>query len=125
MQQNASAVGLLHAIWAVCACLRWSQNVRRLNDSLLPRRLWPAGPQRVGKEVLELLPQSPAMTATQTSHAFIRWTVTTCLAWLALWPSMCDTGGLRTMSVKSTVGSYPRMRKQPLLPQRAEHVVGM
>ena len=62
MLRNASAIGLQQAVWALLwvSIYVWSQNVRRLNASLLPHTLWPAGLQRVGKELLELLLQSPA-----------------------------------------------------------------
>ena len=45
LQRNASAVGLHHITFARLreSVYTWSQNVRRLDDSLLPSSLWPAG----------------------------------------------------------------------------------
>ena len=53
----SSAAGLLHATFARLrvSIYMWSQNVRRLDDSHLPRHLRPAGLSRVGKEVQGLL----------------------------------------------------------------------
>ena len=48
---------LLGCCWNICTCwfvsaYIWSQNARRLDDSLLPRRLWRAGQQGPGKRDL-------------------------------------------------------------------------
>ena len=43
----------------------WSQKVRRLDDSLLPRRLLPAGLGRAGEEGQALLLPLPALAAAQ------------------------------------------------------------
>ena len=63
--RNASATGLQQDI---CACLcvsvyMWFQKVRRPDDSLLPRRLLPAGLGRAGQEGPALLLRSSALAA--------------------------------------------------------------
>ena len=63
--RNASATGLQQDI---CACLcvsvyMWAQKVRRLDDSLLPRRLLPACLGRAGEEGQVLLLRSSASAA--------------------------------------------------------------
>ena len=52
LQRNASAVGQHHTTFkfARMSVYMWSQNVLRLDMSLLPRRLWPAGRGSAGKE---------------------------------------------------------------------------
>ena len=52
LQRNASAVGQHHTTFkfARMSVYMWSQNVLRLDMSLLPRSLWPAGRGRAGKE---------------------------------------------------------------------------
>ena len=50
----------------VCVCVSvymWSQKVHRLDDSLLPRRLLPAGLGRAGQEGPALLLRSSALAA--------------------------------------------------------------
>ena len=64
---SASATGLQQDI---CACVSvpvsmWPQKVRRLDDSLLPRRLLPAGLWRAGEEGQALLLPLPALAAAQ------------------------------------------------------------
>ena len=63
--RNASATGLQQDI---CLCVSvsvcvWSQTVRRLDDSLLPRQLLPAGLWRAGGEGQALLLRSCALAA--------------------------------------------------------------
>ena len=63
----ASATGLQQDI---CACVSvpvsmWPQKVCRLDDSLLPRRLLPAGLWRAGEEGQALLLPLPALAAAQ------------------------------------------------------------
>ena len=50
----------------MCLCVSvymWSQKVRRLDDSLLPRRLLPAGLERAGQDGPALLLRSFALAA--------------------------------------------------------------
>ena len=64
---NASATWLQQDIRA-CLCVSvymWSQKVRRPDDSLLPRRLLPAGLGRAGEEGQALLLPLPALAAVQ------------------------------------------------------------
>ena len=101
LQLDASAVGLHHT---TCARLRvsvymcsqkLSQNGRRLDVSLLSRRLWPAGRDDAGKRGTGAASTIPTLrsysdfTCVQPMDCDYR----ACLAWLALWPSWCDTGG--------------------------------
>ena len=80
--------------------------------------LWLACLWRVGKEVLVLLLLSSAIVATQDSHVFCRWVVTT---WPALlgWPSgphpqpsRCDTWGCLACSAGPAQGPKPVPRGQ-------------
>ena len=63
-QRIAPAVGLHHTTFARLRMpvYTWSQNVRRLDVSFLPRRLWPAGWGVAGKEG----PEPPALASAQT-----------------------------------------------------------
>ena len=78
LQRNASAVGLHHITFARLreSVYTWSQNVRRLDDSLLQYSLWPAGRGVQRKDALEQLLQKrqlrfPVLEATQTSQVLM------------------------------------------------------
>ena len=62
-QRIAPAVGLHHTTFARLRMpvYTWSQNVRRLDVSFLPRLLWPAGCEGAGKEG----PAPPALAPAQ------------------------------------------------------------
>ena len=78
LQRSASAVGLHHITFARLreSVYTWSQNVRRLDDSLLQYSLWPAGRGVQRKDALEQLLQKrqlrfPVLEATQTSQVLM------------------------------------------------------
>ena len=61
----------------------WPQNVCRLDDSLLPRRLWLAGQRRAGKEGPEL-PFLTSLLAAARVEAWLEGLLQCCCCWLLL-----------------------------------------